>query len=294
MAPKVIATVNFKGGVGKTTVTWLLARVASDRDPCPIVDADAQMSLTTAVELSEETGAFREDFEHWFEEHRQSRRTLFDAIDRYMKGGTHFDFPVDRRVAFQAGDRLWLVPATGDLYWLTLNELFSRDRVQGFVPAFLHKLLRSPIFYGIRYVFFDCPPSFTVLSFSILTNCDLILVPVNPDIFADRGLHILLEGLELQLEPHPFPKVAVFMNRARTYGDRYTRETTLYWERVRETCLRWRNEGLPIYDLSTHIPERADIRRAIPRGGRLPADLRRNLERLWQETVDVLGGPHGS
>ncbi len=286
--PKVIATVNFKGGVGKTTITWLLARTASTTDTCLVIDADAQMSLTTAAELSEDTGTFHEDFHRWFEDHQQHRRTLFDAIDQYTKGGVHFDFPIDGRVAFQVNDRLWLIPATSDLYWLTL-EVFNRDQMQGFVPAFLRKIVRSRKgIPDIRYVFFDCPPSFTVLSFSILTNCDLMLVPVNPDIFADRGLDILLEGLELQLQPHPFPKVAVFMNRARLYRGNFTRETRLYWERVLEICQKWRNKGIPIDPLKTYVPERADIRKSIPRGGRLPLEFQRIMEDLWQETKTVL------
>jgi len=59
----IIATVNFKGGVGKTTLTWLLAKIASQEDNVLVVDADAQMSLTTAIELAEETGQWvSEDF----------------------------------------------------------------------------------------------------------------------------------------------------------------------------------------------------------------------------------------
>lgn len=285
--PRVIATVNFKGGVGKTTATWLLARIAAEVDPVLVIDADAQMSLTTAVELSEETGRFPEDFEHWFQAHREGRRTLFDAIDQFTREGGYFDFPIDGRVAFQIHQRLWLIPATSDLYWLTL-EVFDRDRMQGFVPALLRKFTKAGA--GFRYVFFDCPPSFTVLSFSILTNCDLVLVPVNPDVFADRGLDILLEGLELQLQPHPFPRVAVFMNRARLYRGGFTRETRYYWDLVQNVCRKWAQKGIAIRALETFLPERADIRKSIPRGGRVPEELRRILQRLWEEIRAFLGG----
>lgn len=285
--PRVIATVNFKGGVGKTTATWLLARIAAEVDPVLVIDADAQMSLTTAVELSEETGRFPEDFERWFQEHRKYERTLFDAIDQFTREGGYFDFPIDGRVAFQIHQRLWLIPATSDLYWLTL-EVFDRDQMQGFVPALLRKFTKAGA--GFRYVFFDCPPSFTVLSFSILTNCDLVLVPVNPDVFADRGLDILLEGLELQLQPHPFPRVAVFMNRARLYRGGFTRETRYYWDLVQNVCRKWAQKGIAIRALETFLPERADIRKSIPRGGRVPEELRRILQRLWEEIRAFLGG----
>ena len=285
--PSVIATVNFKGGVGKTTVTWLLARVASEEEPVLVIDADAQMSLTTAVELAEETGRFSEDFERWFQTHRETRRTLFDAIDRFTQKGEHFDFPIDRRVAFQIHERLWLIPATSDLYWLTL-EVFDRNQMQSFVPALLRKLTRARM--GFRYVFFDCPPSFTVLSFSILTNCDLVLVPVNPDVFAARGLDILLEGLELQLQPHPFPKVAVFMNRARLYREQFTHETRYYWRQVQEICANWTRKGKSIRPLAAFVPERADIRKSIGRGGKVPEEFRQMLRQLWKEIREFSGG----
>lgn len=60
---KAIATVNFKGGVGKTTITWLLAKYAAGRGKrVLVVDTDAQMSLTLAVQLQEDRGTFEGPF----------------------------------------------------------------------------------------------------------------------------------------------------------------------------------------------------------------------------------------
>jgi chromosome partitioning protein len=52
-SPKTIATINFKGGVGKTTVTWCLADTLSIYSNATVLmfDLDAQMSLTQAVGL---------------------------------------------------------------------------------------------------------------------------------------------------------------------------------------------------------------------------------------------------
>ena len=51
---KGVATVNFKGGVGTTTVTWLLAKYAAEKGKkVLVVDIDAQMSLTLSVQLQE-------------------------------------------------------------------------------------------------------------------------------------------------------------------------------------------------------------------------------------------------
>jgi chromosome partitioning protein len=53
---KTIATINFKGGVGKTTITWALANVVA-QEPSKtslMFDLDAQMSLTQAIALNED------------------------------------------------------------------------------------------------------------------------------------------------------------------------------------------------------------------------------------------------
>ena len=51
-SPKTIATINFKGGVGKTTVTWCLADTLATYSNANVLmfDLDAQMSLTQAVD----------------------------------------------------------------------------------------------------------------------------------------------------------------------------------------------------------------------------------------------------
>jgi len=285
---KIIATINFKGGVGKTTLTWLLARCAAQNDCVLVVDADAQMSLTTAVELAEETGKwYSREFESWYEQHKAKNKTLFNAIEKFTDASGRFDFPIDKFVVYKFAETLWFIPSTPDLYW-TILEVFSRDVMQGFIPAFLRKLSRASFLPQFGYCFFDCPPSFSYLSYSILTNCDLMLVPVNPDVFAARGLNILLDGLTLVLSPHPLPKVAVFMNRARTYRGSFTSETWRYWEEVKKVCRDWSAKGLKIKPLNTFVPERVDIKRSIPRGGVIPLEFAQIISDLWREIENFL------
>jgi chromosome partitioning protein len=58
-SPRTIATINFKEGVEKTTVTWCLGEVVSSFSDARVLmfDLDAQMSLTQAIALNEATGA---------------------------------------------------------------------------------------------------------------------------------------------------------------------------------------------------------------------------------------------
>ena len=63
-SPKTIATINFKGGVGKTTVTWCLADTLATYSNVNVLmfDLDAQMSLTQAVGLNEDSGSLHAEF----------------------------------------------------------------------------------------------------------------------------------------------------------------------------------------------------------------------------------------
>ena len=60
---KSIATINFKGGVGKTTASCWPARYVAEKmnKRVLIVDIDAQMSLTLALQLDEDKGTLNKN-----------------------------------------------------------------------------------------------------------------------------------------------------------------------------------------------------------------------------------------
>ena len=283
---KAIATVNFKGGVGKTTITWLLAKYGAEYKGKKILvfDIDAQMSLTLAVQL-QESGELDKDFERWYEKHQNKGKTILNAMEAYesMSKG-YFDFPIDSSFIYQMSDNLHFVPSVVDLYWLEL-DVFDKDKLKHFIRALLGKIEHSRFKYD--YVFFDCPPNFTALSYSVLSCSSLLLIPVNPDVFAARGVRLMIDGLRLRIQPWPNPKVAVFMNKAKLYGGNLTRETRNYWEETKRVCNGYKQEGVQIYTLDSYIPDRVDIKRAIPRG-KFPSDFKEYFENLWNDLERVL------
>ena len=288
---KVIATINFKGGVGKTTITWLLARHAAEQcgKKVLVVDADAQMSLTLALGLDEQRGTFVSGFGKWYEEqHQKRKKTLLDALDKYEKHATgkdpHFDFPIDSSFIYAASSNLNFIPSVTELYWLEL-EFFKPENVKGFVNALLGKMQHSP--YRPDIVFFDCPPSFTVLSYSILSNCSMVLIPTNPDVFASTGLRIMVDGLKGRIQPWPEPTLAVFMNKADYRGERLTNETSHFRNTIKITAEKFRNEGTDILSLDSFIPLRAAIRKSVSFGG-FPEEFRPFVAKLWQELSSIM------
>ena len=64
--------------------------------------------------------------------------------------------------------------------------------------------------FNFDYVFFDCPPSFTSISYSVLSSCNIILMPVNPDVFASKGVKLMIDSLQFRIRPWPDPKIFPF------------------------------------------------------------------------------------
>ncbi|MCX8089820.1 MAG: AAA family ATPase [Verrucomicrobiae bacterium] len=291
MQATTVATINFKGGVGKTTVTWCLANVsaATMNYPTLLFDLDAQMSLTQAVALKPDTGGLT-PLGEWYEKAVQNKRTLFHALEIYTspQKGAYFDFPIKHDFIFHVdGKNLDFIPSSEEFYWFEL-EVFERDRVKHFIRDLLGKIANAPRMPKYKYVFFDCPPNFSVLSYSTLATCKLILVPVNPDFYAARGLNLILHHLKLRIEPFPLPTVGVFMNKAGWRPNTgLFRETRLYIERCKAVCEEWQTRGARVFWLNTFIPDRVDVKRAIHYGGwaqRYTGDF----EKLFKEIETIV------
>jgi chromosome partitioning protein len=288
-SPKTIATINFKGGVGKTTITWCLGDVVSSfaNTNVLIFDLDAQMSLTQAIALNEDRGTLHPEFQKWYDVAISRKKTIFHALDQFTKPDGKFDFGVGFDFIYQITKNLHFVPSVEDLYWLEL-EVFDRDGVKDFVRRLLGKLQASKQLPRYDYVLFDCPPSFTLLSYSVLASCDLILIPVNPDFFASKGTNLILNSLKMRIEPFPLPRIGVFMNKAKPYGGYPTKESQFYMREVQNVCnIAAKAQKIEAKFFDSWIPERVGIKRAITGGG-VPWDLVDPFKSLWTEMIGFL------
>jgi len=287
---KSIVTINFKGGVGKTTLTWCLGETVSNSTKKALLfDLDAQMSLTQAIGLNEDTGWLQDTFENWYNNAVARKKTIFDALDEFTKIGSHFNFPIGYDFIYRLSDTYHFVPSSEELYWTEL-ELFDRNLVKDFIRRLLAKIANSSKVPTYDYVLFDCPPSFSLLSYSVLSCADLVIIPINPDFFASKGLNLLLKSIRMRIEPFPVPRIAVVMNKARPSSSpyrRYSIETERYWDDAQGiAAMVAKQENIKVRCFDTVILEKMGIKRAIQQG--IPYEHRLDFNRLWSEVETFL------
>ena len=168
---QIVAVVNQKGGVGKTTTTVNLAHaIARSGRKTAVIDLDPQGHLTAYLGFA-----------------GRNQRGVGDVIRHGADPGA---------LCFEAREQLWLLPADPALKEV---EMSQHDPQNGFTGA-----LRSA-FNGHDFVFIDCPPASGVLIQYALSVVDAILVPVAGDYLALRGLSDLIGTLRRYASGHAGP-----------------------------------------------------------------------------------------
>lgn len=154
---KIIAVLNHKGGVGKTTTTInLAAALQQKKKRVLLIDMDGQANLTESCGLSIE-----------------EERTVYGA----MKG--EYTLPV-----FELENGLSVVPSCLDLS-ATESELINEPGRELILKGRIAKLLETRKF---DYILIDCPPSLGLLTLNALTSADFLIIPVQAQFLAMRGM----------------------------------------------------------------------------------------------------------
>ena len=154
---KIIAVLNHKGGVGKTTTTInLAAALQQKKKRVLLIDMDGQANLTESCGLS-------------IEEER--------TVDGAMKG----EYPL---TVFELNNGLSVVPSCLDLS-ATESELINEPGRELILKGLIAKLLETRKF---DYILIDCPPSLGLLTLNALTSADFLIIPVQAQFLAMRGM----------------------------------------------------------------------------------------------------------
>lgn len=165
---RIIALVNQKGGVGKTTSALNIASfLALEGQTVLLVDMDPQANATSGLGVNP----------------RLLDRGVYEAIT-----GEH----LIRNVVFQTDqDTMHLAPSTIHLAGATV-ELVNEEQREFKLDSALADV--SPYY---DYIIIDCPPALGLLTINALVAAREIIIPVQAEYFALEGLSQLLDTITL-------------------------------------------------------------------------------------------------
>lgn len=219
---RIIALMNQKGGVGKTTTTVNLgAALAKAGHQVLMIDLDPQAHLTLHLGITPD----------------QLELTIYHLLTD--------DAISASQVVQKIDDNLMVLPAEVSLAGIEaeLAPQMVTGKAQRLLKQKCQPLLVSP--KSFDYVLIDCPPSLGLLTINALTLAREIIVPMQTHFLALQGLSKLLETISL-IEQSFNPDLSVTgivlcMHEGQTLlASEVIADLTHFLEAARDTNTPWR------------------------------------------------------
>lgn len=162
--PAVIAVLNQKGGVGKTTTTINTAAYLQKLGrTVAIIDLDPQGNATSGLGINK----------------NQLEVTTYDLLMGDIQLGD---------ILQEVAGGIQLAPANANLAAAEVDLVAEPNREK--------RLSRASKDLNFDYILIDCPPSLGLLSINALVAADWVLVPVQAEYYALEGLSQLLDVVQ--------------------------------------------------------------------------------------------------
>ena len=159
----IVAIANQKGGAGKTTTAIIVSSsVPAAEKRALAVDMDPQANLTTGLGVDVSV----------------NQATIYNGL---IEG-----VPIDELIAETDLPGLSVIPSERNLTGAEI-ELVDRPRREYHLREFL-----APVRGTFDFIFIDCPPSLGLLTVNALVAADTVIVPLQCEFFALRGVSELM------------------------------------------------------------------------------------------------------
>jgi chromosome partitioning protein len=203
---KVVSVINYKGGVGKTSLTANLAgQLAWEKRRVLLIDLDAQASLTFSFirpDTWEKQFSDKKTIKSWFDSFDSGKpislASLVDTPQR-VQGLLHGKGKLDLIYS-----HLGLINVDLELATKLAGANIGQAK-RNFISV--HRRLVDGIdndLADMKYdlILIDCPPNFNIVTKTAIIASDYILVPARPDYLSTLGINYLLRSVNLLVKDY--------------------------------------------------------------------------------------------